>query len=390
MNHLILTLAILFNPLPSPQERMYVVNGGALLTVDPGSGEWLTLTPLGASGMAGLLFENWRLYSIVQSIEIERDWLMEIHPASATGIEVGKTGKSQADGAYSVVRDPTTGLHYVSAGQFLYQLNLETGVIRYITRVEPKTAIINAVAVNSKGEAYAATSASIYHANPALFRIDLDTGELDWVGDFPLFTVDFTALAFDANDTLWGSGAGYLSFIDHRMYTIDVKTLELTSPWPFPMPFGARGIAFGPAPEVESFCEAKTSSAGCAPAIGWSGYPSATAHLGFDVNCAGVVNQSPGFLMLGLGGRANDPFEGGTLCVAAPILRTTPTTSGGSPAGTLDCTGSWRLDVNTWLFVNHPMAPGESFTCQWWGRDPGLTGPASSQLSDALEALLFP
>jgi len=90
--------------------------------------------------------------------------------------------------------------------------------------------------------------------------------------------------------------------------------------------------------------------------------------------------------MLGLGGQASVPFQGGTLCVAEPTLRTTPQVSGPDDG----CASSWSLDVNTWLFANHPMDPGDRFTCQWWGRDPGLTGPESSQLSDALEVVLLP
>ena len=46
--------------------------------------------------------------------------------------------------------------------------------------------------------------------------------------------------------------------------------------------------------------------------------------------------------------------------------------------------------MNTFLLTQHPMDPGEAFTCQWWGRDPGLTGRDASQLSDALEVVLLP
>ncbi|HVS20058.1 MAG TPA: hypothetical protein VMT18_15750, partial [Planctomycetota bacterium] len=221
----------------------------------------------------------------------------------------------------------------------------------------------------------------------ALYRIALETGRLDRIGDLDPTPVLFTTLAFDSRGSLWGAGFGPFTQQVYRLYRIDLETLQFHSTIQFSEEYPwASAIAFGPKPDVTTYCEPKTNSQGCTPAISWKGHPSASAHVGFQLSCSQVVPDSPGFLMLGLGGQADLPFQGGTLCVGEPIVRTTPQTSGGS-AG---CDGSWSLDVNTWLFKQHPMDPGDRFTCQWWGRDPGLTGPDSAQLSDALEVVLLP
>ena len=146
-----------------------------------------------------------------------------------------------------------------------------------------------------------------------------------------------------------------------------------------------------PAPPTV-YCTAKVNSLGCLPAISSAGNPSATASNGFVVTATNILNQKAGFLLYGFGGRTALPFSGGTLCVAAPLYRTPPRLSGGSPTPLFDCSGVYRLDMNQFAAGNaggapHPglSRPGTTITCQWWGRDPGFPAPDASTLTDAVE-----
>lgn len=391
MHYFLLTLLLsLATPPSAPQgERMYVQNGFQLKTIDPATGELLHLTPLlPLINNKGLVFDEGRLYLINQNIFLWRDFLVEVEPATGRWSEIGKTGFSLQSSDVSLVRDPTTSRYFAQFNEGFFEIDKATGHMTFLSRVEPEQAIITAIAIDSKGRVFGYSTPTIYYPKSALYLIDLSSGRLAHFGDLPPVPISFTAMGFDQEGTLWAAGYGPFSFFEFRLYKVDIDTLELTVA--FPLPDGAEGIAFGPAPDVDGFCRAKTNSAGCAPSIHWSGHPSATAYFGFEVTCSDVRNQSAGFLLIGLGGRAGVPFQGGTLCVAAPLLRTTPLNSGGSPAALGDCSGIWSIDVNTWLAKNHVLEPGASFACQWWGRDPGLSGPDSGQLSDALEVVLFP
>ena len=140
-----------------------------------------------------------------------------------------------------------------------------------------------------------------------------------------------------------------------------------------------------------TYCTAKVTSNGCTPAIGWSGTPSASSGSGFTVTATNMINNKSCILFYGVNGRAANPFQGGTLCVKAPVRRTPGTMTGGNPPPN-DCSGSPSLDMN--LFAvgglgGNPLPalliPGTVVDCQWWGRDPGFPAPSNTQLSDALE-----
>jgi hypothetical protein len=141
--------------------------------------------------------------------------------------------------------------------------------------------------------------------------------------------------------------------------------------------------------EPVAYCTAKTNSLGCIPAIGSSGIPSASVSSGFAVSATNVRNQKVGILLYTLGGRTALPFQGGWLCLAAPIRRTPARGSGGHMPQAHDCSGGYRIDMNAFAAgavggTPHPelRVPGMGVHCQWWGRDPGAV--AGSSLTDAL------
>jgi hypothetical protein len=149
------------------------------------------------------------------------------------------------------------------------------------------------------------------------------------------------------------------------------------------------GYVFDLAPSTPwIYCTAKTASAGCVPAIGWSGAPSASSAGPFLVTATQVVSQKFGILIYGK--LYNDaPFLGGTLCIGSPILRTDLQHSGGSPSGS-DCTGGYSFDFNAHIDSGDDptLVAGAWVWSQYWYRDP--LGSAGTGLSDALRFLIAP
>jgi hypothetical protein len=378
-----------WSPTAGGDEWLYAQTGNGLQVYDPETGEHLQSWYIPSLiNNRGLVYDSGRLYMLNQNLLIWRDFMVELHPATAGYVEFGKTGFSIGWGDVSLVRDPATDTYYVLAASEIYEVDMTTGMHTYLGRLQQHgVTTITAIAIDSRGDVIGYGAPSLWYPKAAFYNLDLESGRLERIGDLKGNPLLFTTLAFDSQDRLWGAGIGPFSFQDYRLHRIDLETFELIQTFSFPEEWpSVSAIAFGPKPDVTSYCEPKTNSAGCTPAIGWKGHPSASARFGFEVRATQVVPDSPGFLMLGFGGQASVPFQGGTLCVAEPTLRTTPQVSGSE----VGCSSSWSLDVNTWLFGNHPLAPGDRFTCQWWGRDPGLIGPESSQLSDALEVVLLP
>jgi hypothetical protein len=141
-----------------------------------------------------------------------------------------------------------------------------------------------------------------------------------------------------------------------------------------------------------TYCTAKPNSLGCLPAMEFSGCPSATSGSGFLVRCTQLRNNKSGLLFYGVSGRATVPFQGGTLCIKAPIKRAPSVNSGGSPSPANDCSGEFVLDMNAFAagaLGGSPLpaliVPGTVVDCQWWGRDPGFAPPNNSTLSNGLE-----
>jgi hypothetical protein len=145
------------------------------------------------------------------------------------------------------------------------------------------------------------------------------------------------------------------------------------------------------------YCTAKTNALGCVPTIGSTGAPSATAGSGFTVSASNVRNNKAGLLFYGVSGRGSGPFQGGFLCVKAPIRRTPALNSGGSPSPANDCSGVYAIDMNAFAvgaLGGTPLAAltvaGTVVDVQFWGRDPGFPAPNNTTLTDGLEYTVCP
>lgn len=151
------------------------------------------------------------------------------------------------------------------------------------------------------------------------------------------------------------------------------------------------------APPPAAFCDAKINSLGCTPAIASTGTPKFSQSSGFVVRASNVINNKNGLLFYGLNGGTNAAFQGGTLCVLAPIRRTPSVNSGGN-VGPNDCSGSFALDMSAFAAGAFPgttplpglREPGQVVTCQWWGRDPGYVAPNNTTLSNGLSYVVTP
>lgn len=141
-------------------------------------------------------------------------------------------------------------------------------------------------------------------------------------------------------------------------------------------------------PEIERFCTPKTNGLGCVPSIQWSGSPSLSSTAPFTIGANNVLNRRTGLLMYGYAPNAA-PFQGGTLCIAAPLRRTTTQDSGGSASGD-DCTGTYTFDFGAWLRsgLDPELSAGVDVFTQIWSRDP-LSSPAIG-LTDALRLRVRP
>ena len=134
---------------------------------------------------------------------------------------------------------------------------------------------------------------------------------------------------------------------------------------------------------VGVYCQAQTTSSGCVPAMGFSGFASATAPQPFDVSASQIEAGKSGLLFYGYA-QAAAPFLGGTLCASPPLRRTPLQTSGGAAA----CTGAYHFDFNARIQagVDPLLVPGASVFAQYWFRDPAAS--SSTGLSDGLSFVI--
>ncbi len=145
-----------------------------------------------------------------------------------------------------------------------------------------------------------------------------------------------------------------------------------------------------------TYCVAKVNSLGCTPSLTATGTPSASATSGFVLSTVNVINNKPGLYLYTNNGRANTPFQGGTLCVAGPVRRSVALNSSGNPPPN-DCSGDYQLDFSAFgqgLLGGAPepflTVIGTMVNAQCWGRDNGSPFPNNSTLSNGVEWTVVP
>ncbi len=138
-------------------------------------------------------------------------------------------------------------------------------------------------------------------------------------------------------------------------------------------------------PGPSTYCTAKPNSQGCVPTISFTGRPAWLSPLEFWIDASNVLNKKWGLFFYGLA-PANAPFHGGTLCMSAPIKRTTLPNSGGSSSGT-DCTGTFAFEFNAYLqsFADPALDVGTFVYGQYWSRDPSDPSGFTDSLSNAIK-----
>lgn len=139
------------------------------------------------------------------------------------------------------------------------------------------------------------------------------------------------------------------------------------------------------------YCTSKLNSAGCLPAIAATGTPSMSSGAPFLVECSDVLNGRVGIFFYGQAAKAV-PFQGGWLCVRAPVRRTALQGSGGNPVPPDDCSGSYALDFNAhaWSGVDPALGVGSNVFGQYWYRDPNDPSGFTTGRSDAIAFQLAP
>ncbi len=145
-------------------------------------------------------------------------------------------------------------------------------------------------------------------------------------------------------------------------------------------PVSTFGPFYANAASVTTYCTGKTNSLGCVPVIGTNGKQPSKSAGDFAVTCTNVLNQKNGLLFFGFA-QVAAPFQGGTLCVASPTIRTPSSNSGGAPLGN-SCTGAYSFNFSTAQMNLFGLDPGETVYAQWWMRDP--QSPSTTGLSNAV------
>jgi hypothetical protein len=132
------------------------------------------------------------------------------------------------------------------------------------------------------------------------------------------------------------------------------------------------GFTFDAA-RVTNYCQAKLTSAGTLPVIGFSGSPSLSTG-DFAITLSNALPNKYGLFFFGTS-PSNIPFYGGKLCVSSGGLQRGPTV---------------LTNANSFVSCPFPVTPalvGTNRYIQWWFRDPA--DPFSVGLSGGLRVLGF-
>ncbi len=133
------------------------------------------------------------------------------------------------------------------------------------------------------------------------------------------------------------------------------------------------------------YCVSEMNSLGCTPAIAGVGTPSATSASVFEARAVNMLNNANGLLFYSFTPRQT-PFQGGHMCVVAPIVRTALQNSGGHALPVVDCSGVFSIDFNARIRsgADPLLVVGEEVFAQYWSRD-----PADASTTNLTGALAF-
>jgi hypothetical protein len=139
-----------------------------------------------------------------------------------------------------------------------------------------------------------------------------------------------------------------------------------------------------------AYCTGKINSLGCTPSISAVGATASASGSGaFTLRADQLIGSTSGLAFYSLSGRAAVPFQGGFLCVEAPLRRTPLTTSSPSAPGV--CGGVSTVNFNSVIASGTNPAlneVGALVRAQWWHRD--AAAPIPTSLTDALEFSVGP
>ena len=310
------------------------------------------------------------------------DKIVEVHPSDGKVTPIGLTGFAWNIAAIEF--DPTTGTYWAAHIADLYTLDVTTGAMQpvgSITGLKPLDGICG-LAINKQGQAY-----GLGYLGGAFYSLDLQSAKATLIGDLPFWAGHVSGAAFDSSGRLFVTWRASGPPLSDGVYEVDMVNLTVNLVVPNIL---ATGLAFGPATAETPYCTSKTNSQGCDPTISSLGLASSTASSGYEVIAAKVANRTNGRLIYSVVGGASTPFASGTWCVASPWNGTSIVDSGGAPKPAVNCSGTWRMDMNTVLSQKPGPQAGDSVYCQWIGRDRGFAPPDNYALTGALEFTLLP
>jgi hypothetical protein len=143
--------------------------------------------------------------------------------------------------------------------------------------------------------------------------------------------------------------------------------------------------------EAASYCDAKTDSVGCTPAITSTGTPAFSGTDRFTVSASNLRNNRRGRLFYSLC-PSSLPYLGGSACIAEPLRATPGVFSGGNRPGP-DCSGVLSFDFNEFIRdgADLDLVPGTTVYAQFRYHDQGHASTTFSiGLTDALVFTIAP
>lgn len=143
------------------------------------------------------------------------------------------------------------------------------------------------------------------------------------------------------------------------------------------------------APGPVDYCESSLNSLYCAPVLHWTGQASLNGPDNFVVGVHRIHNQRPARILWGFA-PSNHPFNGSTLCIASPIVRTPLAAASGSALPIFDCSGTHDFAFTQAYMASKFLTAGDTIYVQYSGRDPFKPAPNNRNSSNAVRVTIAP